>query len=383
MFNQGPKPFVKKANNNSNVKINVADRVLEVVEYVHEEKLILAKSEENKVVAVTMEFDAKDRSRTNGKKNEWSGATIDKNMESVIPAGKKFVAEKLKYIGKKNIGENSYNLYAASWITNTPEDDSKIKQGLVTICGWDGAVKSCQLWRPTSLPIKEGKQSPEVEMVAREMSAVLAAEKEGLHPVRIGYQFRIVKDGEVVEVSHPVDYIPSEYKEGEEKAKSLPISGGQFLDVCKQFYAYFEKGYDVSKDRAEVCIYESFKGSVQGTKMNIVGPLRWYCESQNKLSVDSEGYQVGKNLCCANGVIILTDDKFDRKSKEITPRFIANKVFVNGTVSGNVHSFIRSFGDVKTRFSDILKIKKTFTPQAVSQPVVFDSEDDDENLFGE
>lgn len=363
--NSAMNPFAKKSG--GEFKQTATDTLFEVVEYDIDTAAIVAKRvSDGKICNVSVSYDAVNR----GRKSEraattasWFGHLIDARMASIIEVGNKFIAERALWVRNQKGGNP---LYECSRIINlTDQSEGKIIQGLLTVSGWDGRIRSVQEWA------KESFLSTDVDGVGRTAAAlddVSAKKASGLFPVELGFMFRVIRGDLVVETSQCYDFVQAVKDElGNELSPRRTPTGEEFVELLSEFTEYAAEKYSGSSAHVEVCTYKSFNASKMSKSMEVNEKSQGYrmISSQSKIDSESDIIQQGKNLA-VNGVISLTSDAADKKTRTFVQRDMVNKVFLNGT-SGNVNSFIRSPGGVKVRFADELKIFAKKEDQAPAQ----------------
>lgn len=344
----GMNGFIKKVGQQGQTfKQTAADTLFEVISYDTDTAVIIAKRMSDGkqcTVSVSPESIARNRKHELNAKNAiWFGHLIDDRMSKIVEVGNKFIAERAKWIRNQKGGLPLYE--CAKIINLTDQSDNKIIQGLLTVSGWGGRIRSVQVWDSESFKLSDGER---IESLAASLDEIVKARAAGGHPVGAGFQFRVVKDGSVVEVSACFDYVKDEER--------LP-GGDDLRRLVESFGEYVSSKYEGSSAEFEVCTYKNYKASDMSKSMeaNEYSAGLRLIDCLSKLDSESDEVQQGKNLA-VNGVVSLTSDAVDKKSRSFIQRDMVNKVFLNG-VHGNVNSFIRSPGGLKVKFADELKVR--------------------------
>lgn len=307
---------------------------------------------------------------------EWIGSYIDDKFAKRIEVGGKIILENSLMSGQKyKEGDKEIIPVEASWIHNVTEPaEDKTFKSIVTAEAYQSRLRSLQCWRPTAVSAADRDG---IKALVESMNEVIEKRNEGVLVPNIGVRFRTLivnpadpESYQVKDSSTPFDYVVGEAEDD----KGHPLDGESFVSLVNEYVEYilgpegkpeegkfYEEGLKEEQISIEVMSYVNYFASPKSKSMQVREDLKnsanfRLANTPIKNAIDDETPSLGKNLAFT-GVMMLSGDKYDKKTKTETPRYLAVRFFPDG-ISGNVLSFVRAFDGKKCVPHEVLQVPR-------------------------
>lgn len=308
---------------------------------------------------------------------EWIGSYVDEKFAKRIEVGGKIILENSVITGQKyKEGDKEILPVDANWIHNVTEPaEDKTFKAIVTAEAYDHRLRSLQCWRTTAVSAADAEG---IKALVESMNEVIEKRNEGVLVPNIGVRFRTLianpaDNGETYQVkdsSTPFDYVVGE----EEGDKGHPLDGESFVSLVNEYVEYilgpqdqpeegkfYAEGLKEEDIIIEVMSYVNYFASPKSKSMQVREDLERsanyrLANTPIKNAIDDERPSLGKNLAYT-GVMMLSGDKYDKKTKTETPRYLAVRFFPD-SISGNILSFVRAFDGKKCVPHEALQVPR-------------------------
>lgn len=382
----------------NNERRQVSDRLVEVLEYNLDQAIMIAKSDDGRVLHVHIDPESIKRNEESiAKKRKegrianqisFMGHLINDQMVDHIPAGKqhKAILERSEVVRSTKQGDETVLIVRANRIINvTNPEREKTREGLFTVSAFGGRISFVQEWPENLLAIDVEDADKIDELVQRIDKAFsnFGAQIEGKPVVMpsVGIQLRVIVPNDttnapqeetqyanatpakylVVDTSACVDWIPGKKdEEGNVVVKGHPLDSDAFEAFVSGYIEYAENRFPNVDFKIEVVPYDNYPAGKMSPylvlKDSQADPVTQLATTHTRLSQDDDSKTMGKNWA-VRGIIQLTSDaevKVSRTQLEIIPRNYVSRLHANN-VKGHVHSWIKSSDGEKCAPHPMLK----------------------------
>lgn len=283
---------------------------------------------------------------------EWEGFLIDKRMSNKLPAGTRIVIEKADRLA---IVDGVWIMECTRIINLTDQSPDKAFEGVYSVTEWDNKVFNVQHWNEQAIAYTD---SENIEGFKALLDSEYKTYTSGTLIPTHGFQFRVIDTVDLVmDLSPRFDWIPSVKNEGGEEIKpGTPISGSIFEDLLNQYKEHVEKHYP--KHFVEIMIYTNYRHGPKSRYAQIpehaAAPLRQLVSAKTRLAIGDTDFVTGGNIA-VKGVIQLTADQVDMRTKTFNNRNIVARLFPDGPI-GHVCRWIKTAEDHKVEVHSDLKV---------------------------
>ncbi len=295
------------------------------------------------------------------------GYLINDDMAEEAPSGHKVVLERAKWVFKeKQEDGTTVDVYQATWVFNSSsQTDDKLFPALVTANSSKRAedrLTLAQIWDEKSVASTDAAG---IKEYSAKLDAVVTAFASDKYTPKIGFQLRALKPKETFngpgyecfDSSLPYDSEAISSDESTEKTYR-PISGAMFQEIVSGYESHIKSAFsNVEGLVIDVITYRIFPASTMSKYMTLgfeFSPKRKMCSRKAKISIGDEVSYIGKNVA-VRGIVELTDDKYDKKTKTETIRNIIQKLHVNNTMY-DVRSAIQSPDGKRVEMNEAIKV---------------------------
>jgi hypothetical protein len=381
----------------TNERRQVADRLVEVLEYNLDQAIMVAKTDDGRVLHVHIDPESIKRNEESiAKKRKegrianqisFMGHLINDQMETHIPAGKqhKAILERSEVVRSTKQGDETILVVRANRIINVTNPE-KTHEGLFTVSAYNGRIAFVQEW-PEDLLAIDVEDGDKIDQLVQEIDKSFenfGAMVEGKPVVMpsVGIQLRVIVPNDsaananqeenqyanatpakylVIDTSACVDWIPGKKdEEGNVVVKGHPLDSDAFEAFVSGYIEYAEGRFPSLDFKIEVVPYKNFPAGKMSPylvlKDSQADPVTQLATTHTRLSQDDDSKTVGKNWA-VRGIIQLTSDaevKISRTQLEIIPRNYVSRLHANN-VKGHVHSWIKSSDGEKCAPHPMLK----------------------------
>ena len=327
------------------------DKLVKVERYLEGGRM-LVRTERNKLMVASISAEAIARCRASEQKftPPFFGHLIDERMKKAIPVGHKVILEKCEVVGNETFGDEKAMVVVSSRVINATDDDaSKVFEGIFTLTRIENKIAFIQAWEDVAFVVDSDKH----ELFAKTLDEIVDSEARGEHPTRMGFMLRAVDfTGVMIESSFAID-------RKEVEGKRVPLSGSDYKGVCEQYKAYLSEKYGASGLTIEAMTYKSYLCS--GYSKHFDAPdnsILAKIADKGIILCNGDAPTTGQGKSWAvGGIIQLTSDAIDKKSKSFVPRNLATRVFY-AAPRGDVRRFVARPDGSKVEIPDFLRPKK-------------------------
>lgn len=307
-----------------------------------------------------------DRSTVNNKDLKWVGHRINADMKKELPVGHRVIMERTTFKSYIDSADGKMPVYESTKVINsTVQTPEKLftgiftaREGFGTDAGRAGWIYS---WDKTGIDVND---TAAIDALGAKLDAQLAVQESGAHFQPLGFLLRFMRPVEdkfeVIESSHAMDYIPKQKDDsGNVISKARGLGSNDLtasIDAFKSYIATAHPG--ITSGVIDVCVFTNYKAGKYAKTLVIPEqswkPITKLCRSEYKLSADGDAF-VGQ-LHGAVGIMQLTEDAFDFKTKQLQVRNFAAALHING-YNADVRALVLAPNGSKTKLADGLKIK--------------------------
>lgn len=347
-------PF--KKSNNKQFKRSPNSRIVVIDAYDLPKQQITCHTLDNQKMLVSIQQSAITRCGAGNNQAKWEGHLIDKRMQSVLPVGTRVVIEKAERLA---VVDGVWIMESTRIINLTDQSPEKAFEAVFSITAdQENKVFTVQHWNEQAINIEDKAAVKALaDLLEEEYKVFTSGTMIPLH----GFQFRVLDNVEmVVDISPRFDWIPSIKNEnGEVVVDGTPIHAAKFEELINGYTAYANERYP--KHDIEIMIYKNYRHGPQSRyapiPMHQAAPLRQLVSASTRLAIGDTDVIQGGNIA-VKGVIQLTADEVDMKTRSFVNRNIVARLFPDGPI-GHVCRWVKTSLGHKIEVHEELKIIKT------------------------
>lgn len=325
------------------------DRLVKVERYLDGGRM-LARTERGQLLIAHISPEAIARCRDSEKTYTppFFGHLIDERMAKAIPPGHKVVLERCLFEGAEQFEGEKISKVVSTRVINVSEESEKIFEGIFTLSRKENKIVRIQSWEDKAFYVGTERENS----FKLELDKVISDEAEGKKTNRLGFMLRFVSGGVLLDSVYPID--------GQKKEdKFAPVSSDTYSVIVSQYSEYLASRFDLSSGAIEVMPFRTYVCSGFSKHFD-AGDASVLAKIADKGIILSEGDSpvdgAGK-VWAVGGVLQLTSDAVDKKTRSFVERNIATRLFYSAP-RGDVRRFVSSPDGNKVEIPDTLKPKK-------------------------